>query len=97
LRLPPNRSRDGRDIARDVRSALKTEISEYHGHIASHLRPLFDHYISVNDGYVSGHFPTHKYRAVYACEIARLLFGVDKDVMVELQAIGAFLRKNWSS
>jgi hypothetical protein len=97
LRLTPNRTRDGRYIARDVRSALKTEISEHHGHITSHLRSLFDHYIAVNGGYISGHFPAHKYGAVYACEVARLLSGVDKDVMVELDAVGAFLGQGRSS
>ena len=97
MRLTPNRSADGRHIARDLRRALKTEISEHHGDIASHLGALFDDYISVNGGYVSGHFATHKYGAVYTCEIARVLSGVDKDVMVELQAVGAFLCQGWSS
>lgn len=91
LRLTPNCSPDGGYIARDLRRSLQAEISEHDGHIAGHLRSLLDHYISVNGGYVSGYCAAHKNGAVYASEIAGLLSGFDKDVMVELDAVGAFL------
>jgi hypothetical protein len=91
LRLAPNRSPDGHCIARDLRCVLKTEVSEHDGHIASHPRALLDYYIPVNGGHVSGHFSAHKYGAIYAGEITRLLSGFDQDVMVELDAVGSFL------